>query len=780
MSDATILLRDIAGDAAQNAATRVNPSQDQLSQIDQPADDNTWHDTPDLSRGNLKNQVKSQYNHQKPISRDDVKNAAGDATQSAHPSGSRDPADAANLAARDHQHGTDSGLDGYGGLKTGAQNLRDQASKNIPDETKDRAHGIEERTRNKSRGYLKDKLPQERRDQTVYRLKKMVVEIQGHKDCKIIYTFYVAKSANVSQDQQAIETLLNIAEQYAGHGKNITQQGAGAVKGAHGDTALTTAETDLKVCFRTFSHAITLLTLVQTLLERFANYTSIADLTESINNVYRDADRDPELRGWFRSIDGYVRKCLRETGFIMQDQATEEWDQLYNRGHFILRERYRDHTNRVLDEVKFLADQFDQDPLNKRFAASINKLFTELGNDKDGKPTFKPHLVKDLSQVIIPGIFESVRYVPVPRIEYSDPTVDAIIENLVIESDNLMPNSFEFGYENNFRWGRKTATSGSKSKVLVSVSGVQMDLRDVSYYINKKQGFPSLKDIGVMDIYMGGTGFSFTLAMETADKNDRQHFFKINKVNVDIKSLNIKLKKSKHKLLFNLVKPLLFSIIRPAVGKVLEKLIKDQVHELDSKAYGVYLEAERAGKAAANDPENAPNIYNRYVNAFQKKALVAKQKAQEASADKKANVAVTQHDSIFPEIRLPGGISTKATEYKNLAAKGDKWESPIFSIGSASETTSLPHANPISRKSHNSSSGGVRGPKNLDQSNIGNGQDSGYGQNNGYGQQNPGFTNQVNQAFGSGGGQDYSLKKNNGGPNGTILGRNNPVLSGNA
>lgn len=186
VSDATILLRDIAGDAAQNAATRVNPSQDQLSQIDKPADDNTWHDTPDLSRGNLKNQVKSQYNQQKPFSRDEVKNAAGDATQSAHPSGSRDPADAANLAARDHQHGSDSGVDGYGGLKTGAQTLRDQASQNIPDETKDRAHDIEERTRNKSRGYLKEKLPQERRDQTVYRLKKMVVEIQGHQDCKII------------------------------------------------------------------------------------------------------------------------------------------------------------------------------------------------------------------------------------------------------------------------------------------------------------------------------------------------------------------------------------------------------------------------------------------------------------------------------------------------------------------------------------------------------------------------------------------------------------------
>lgn len=519
-----------------------------------------------------------------------------------------------------------------------------------------------------------------------------------------------------------------------------------------------------------------MLTRLKTLLERFANSTSADDLFESINNIYRDADRDDELKGWFRSLDAYVRKCLNHTGFIMQDSATDEWNQLYDRGHYLLRERYRDHTNRVLDEIKFLADQFDQDAQNKQFAASVNKLFNELGNDENGKPVFKKHLIKDLSEVIIPGIFVSVRYVPVPRIEYTDPTVDAIVENLVIESDNLMPNSFEFEYENHFRWGRKTFPNKNKSKVLVAVSGVQMDLRDVSYYINKKQGFPSLKDTGVMDIYMGGTGFSFTVALETSDKSDRQHFFKIGKVNVDVKSLNIKLKQSKHKTLFNIFKPLLFAIIRPAIGKVLEKLIRDQVHELDAKAYGIYVEAERAGKAAANDPENAPNIYNRYVSAFQKKALEAKQKAEDVSADKKANVAVTQHDSLFPEIKLPGGISSKATEYKNLAAKGDKWESPIFSIGSASETSSLPRVAHVSRKPHNAASGGVRGPQNLETESTSYGQDSGY--KAGYGQTNGGFTNQVNQAFGNDGSADYSLKNNNGGPNGTVLGRSNPVLSG--
>ncbi|KAL9040803.1 MAG: hypothetical protein Q9180_001687 [Flavoplaca navasiana] len=741
LNDATILLRDIAGDAAQNAANRVNPSQDQLSQIDQAADDNTWHDVPDLSRENIRNQAKNTYNKQKPLSRGDVQNVASGTADQSQTGEGVDP----DLA---RQQGSQ-----------GLSQLRDQASANVPDETKDKAKNFRDRTTN----YAKEKLPKERRDQSIFRLKKMIVEIQSHQDY-----------------QQAIETLLNLAEEYSGHGKNLSQQGAGSVKGAHGDSALTSAETDLR-----------------TLLERFANYTSADDMIDAVNTIYRDADKDPELKKWFKSIDGYVRKCLKEQGFIMQDNANEEWNQLYDHGHFLLRERYRDHTNRVLDEVKFFGLQFDEDPMNKQFAASMQKLFLELGNDENGKPVFKQHLVKDLSQVIVPGIFESVRYVPIPRIEYSDPMIDAIVENLVIESDNLAPNSFEFGSDNYFRWGRKTVTNTNKNKVMVSVSGVQMDLKDVSYYIHRKQGFPSIKDTGVMDIHMGGTGFSFKIAMETADKSDGQHFFKINKIDVDMKSLNIKLKQSKHKLLFNIFKPLLFAVVKPAISKVLEKLIKDQVHQLDAKAFEIHQEAERVARAAKNDPQNAPNIYNRYVNAAKTTLTKNKEKAQAASADKKTNVAMTQHDSMFQNIKLPGGISTKATEYKNLAAQGDKWESPVFGLGSASETTNLPKASSVVRKPHQVSSGGVRGPQNVQggQSTFGQAQTS---------NQSAGFGNQVNEAFGNNQTQDYSLGKTTGMngdfpaggasqggyqaggvPQGgvpqsgnTTLGANNPVLSG--
>ena len=50
MNDATVLLRDIAGDAATKAATKINPSEEQLAQLDKPAEDNTWHEKPDFNQ----------------------------------------------------------------------------------------------------------------------------------------------------------------------------------------------------------------------------------------------------------------------------------------------------------------------------------------------------------------------------------------------------------------------------------------------------------------------------------------------------------------------------------------------------------------------------------------------------------------------------------------------------------------------------------------------------------------------------------------------------------
>ncbi len=303
-----------------------------------------------------------------------------------------------------------------------------------------------------------------------------------------------------------------------------------------------------------------------------------------------------------------------------------------------------------------------------------------------------------------------------------------------------------------------------------------MDLRDVSYYVKKKTGFPGITDIGVLDIFLGGTGFSFKIKLSTADKADRENFFKVDKVDVDVKNFNIKVKQSNHKLLFTLVKSIMLKVMRPALQKILEKTIKDKVHELDTLAYKVKLEADRAKEDIKENPEEAPNVYSRYVSAAQKQILQGKQKAEDVASDKKVNMAITKQDSLFPDIHLPGGISSKATEYKELAHKGDSWESPVFKLGAAAPTKDLPPAPKVTRKEHRVTPGGVRGPQNIRDQSTGSYASTNSGTlSNGA----TGFGSHIDQAFGKDG-TELPLNGNNTKKGNTTFGANNPVMIGSA
>ncbi|PFH58635.1 hypothetical protein XA68_13428 [Ophiocordyceps unilateralis] len=644
LKDASVLLRDMAGDAASNAATFVRPSEDQLAQMDTAAPDNTWYDAPDLSKDSLKKQAQNIYGGS---AKKDAKDVASSAANAA---GSTDPRAADKTA-------------GQNAVLSAAKSKIDQ---NLDPETKEKIKKRNEEYRLKAKEYFNKKMPQERKDQIIFRLKKMILECQQHQDYS-----------------EAIQTLLRLAETYGRHGRSMGEGSAGSAKKARSGFAA--AENDLR-----------------TLIERFANGTSTAELWATIRQMYEAADKDSELKGWFKSMNSYIRRCLLEQGYILEESSTREWDRLYEHGRFLLRDKYRHQTDQVIDEVKFIGDQFDQDVHNKAFGNSVQKLVNHLGQDSQGKAAFKPHLLKDLGEVILPSLLQNINYIPIPRIEYVDPQFEVAIENLVLESDNFMPNVFEIASENFFRWGRKNLGSKNHNMIDVKVAGIQMDLRDVSYYVKRKAGFPAISDLGVADILLPGNGLSFRMKVSTADKTDRQNFFKVNKVDVDFKGLNIKLKQSHHKFLFALVKPLMLTILRPPIQKAVEKAIKDQCNNLDAEMYQIKQEADRAAKEGQTDAEKQENFYTRYYQAAQKRFLDGKEKKKEEAKDKvddkKVNVAMTMEDSILPDVKLPGGVSIKATEYKELARKGEKWESPVFSIGSAKKSTNVPAAPRIEKK----------------------------------------------------------------------------------
>lgn len=103
-------------------------------------------------------------------------------TQSKAKKDAGDVADTSAQAGTDGRVETASDVDPNAAVNVGTQQAKEKVSGAVPEETKGRAREVTDRTKD----YLSRKMPKERREQVTWRLKKMVLEIQGHSDCKSI------------------------------------------------------------------------------------------------------------------------------------------------------------------------------------------------------------------------------------------------------------------------------------------------------------------------------------------------------------------------------------------------------------------------------------------------------------------------------------------------------------------------------------------------------------------------------------------------------------------
>lgn len=79
------------------------------------------------------------------------------------------------------------------------------------------------------------------------------------------------------------------------------------------------------------------------------------------------------------------------------------------------------------------------DQLNQRFGQDWARLTKDLLFDSEGELKFKPELWRDIRKVILPAVIDKIGYIPIPRVEYTDDSLDLVLENLTLSGRNLFP-----------------------------------------------------------------------------------------------------------------------------------------------------------------------------------------------------------------------------------------------------------------------------------------------------------------------------------------------------
>ncbi|PBK79985.1 hypothetical protein ARMGADRAFT_1099659 [Armillaria gallica] len=534
----------------------------------------------------------------------------------------------AEVSTNDEEGKKVSGI--MGKVKNGLSNA-------IPQQHKDR---VNDKLSEGKQFLTEEYFPKERREQWIWRAKKVVVECQKHNDY-----------------QESLGWLLDYAEEYAGHGRN-------AVNGAKSEAGGAVKNSKLQSS----------LTQLRTILERFANGQSMDLILDPFYALADDAQRDPELRAWFREGTEWLRSVLLKPGYILEPRAGSDGRKWTDRGKVFYGSdgKYTEHFDRLFNGAGTWLNGIGDDPTNRKFAGGWTRLMKDLLFAEDGGLTFKSELWSDIRRTVIPMLVEKVGYVPIPRIEYTDDTVDIVIENLTLSGRNLFPNIVSIEAHNYMSFSPYGAiqdgTEDSRHEIKLTLGQIQADLRDVAFYFNKKSGIPKAKDSGLADIVLGGQGLTATVHLASSPKSDPTSIFTIKKVIVKVDSLKFSVRDSKHDFLYKAVKPLVMGIVKKQIEKVVGDAIRTGFEYVDGVLVSVRQEEQEDGKGKVDAIQEV----------FKKRKDEAKSASSASSSQFK--VVANKRDSMLASQGNPSGWINKTAEREEMVSKGEGWRSDAYNI----------------------------------------------------------------------------------------------------
>jgi len=79
------------------------------------------------------------------------------------------------------------------------------------------------------------------------------------------------------------------------------------------------------------------------LLQRFANGRNMDQIKDAVDALYDDANRDEELRNWFKQVNQYARKVLLQPGYVLEPQCDKEGTGIRENGRHFYDDKYKDH-----------------------------------------------------------------------------------------------------------------------------------------------------------------------------------------------------------------------------------------------------------------------------------------------------------------------------------------------------------------------------------------------------------------------------------------------------
>ncbi|SCV73759.1 BQ2448_6189 [Microbotryum intermedium] len=451
------------------------------------------------------------------------------------------------------------------------------------------------------KSYVDEKLPTDVKDAFIERFKAVVDEIQSNPEF-----------------EESINTIVGLIRKYAARSKEALKETASSV--------------DAKV--ETNDKADSAASLFREIVESFTG--DLSPVFQTADKVARDLENDSRIKSLLEDAESLLDRAINDPGYITSSRAQRRAESLYDQAQELV------NSNAAWKKD---ADEFVAEASKCLHRAANDKALVQLGDrfERLGKAFTKftqtgftltdgGAMWADLTQVFLPRILGALEEIPLPRVEFTSEDVDLVIDNVRFTSASFVPDATHFrnhneisvkkGCESKCFWilceimtsvsdppvsvfADAAYASEFSTSTTLSISGLRLQAKDISYYLHKKAGWLTVEDYGMLDIKIGtegeDDGLDVTLTVKNAEESDRESFFKLTRVEVALTGFSISIHDSQHPIRNFFARPALRGCIEKQFVSTLEEQIGAMFQQADRAVYDLNRKAAGA-RLASPDP----------------------------------------------------------------------------------------------------------------------------------------------------------------------------------
>lgn len=391
-------------------------------------------------------------------------------------------------------------------------------------------------------------------------------------------------------------------------------------------------------------------------------------------------EKDPGFEDMMQDVGDSLQKLLTDPSFF--DNAGQKFEELRAKSQKAGKDSgVNDDVQALLRQIEVTLQSVLQDEDIHNLITTTTRIATILSPLNRAT---NPELVQDSINVFVPLLIAAIQYVPIPRLEVSNPDVDLLLENLIIEPGHTVNHTSFLPYRlkvetyNDFelRKAKFRTTSSATSLVTIKLDGLSARADEIGFWLRAHSGIFRLADEGIASFALDERGIDIHIDVEIG-KERMEQILTLKAVRVHIHKLNYATRKSKFSWLGFLLKPLLRPILRKTMEKQLASALADFFHTANRE---LLYARERLRATRISNPDDLMTFF---------RAVAARLQPAE-DPDMYTRIGVDAPSSgrvrknVFSGVYAPGSIAKVWHEEADRAAEhvdefsAEGWRNDIF------------------------------------------------------------------------------------------------------